>query len=183
MLQNSAQAYGSVSRFFHWSIALLVLLMIPLGFLMGDIENQAWKIQAYTIHKQIGLFILALMLLRIVWALTNIKPALPFMTPLWQRWCERVVHFSLYAALVVLPLSGWIGSVAAGYAPQFAGYTLNLPVMKSEKVTEIAFGYFHIPFVYLLIALLALHVLAALYHHFIKRDDVLRRMLSKTRQR
>lgn len=183
MLQNSTQGYGSVARFFHWLIALLIFVMIPLGFLMGSIENEAWQIQAYTLHKQIGLLILSLMVLRILWAALNIKPVLPFMTPTWQRWCERTVHVSLYASLIVLPLSGWIGSVAAGYAPQFAGFTFSLPIAKSEEITKAAFDYVHIPFVYFLIGLVTVHIVAALYHHFIKRDDVLRRMLTQVRQR
>lgn len=183
MIRNTTQAYGSVAKFFHWAIFLLLAVMIPVGFIMGDIENQAWQALAYSLHKQMGLIILGLMVLRVAWTCTNVKPALPFMTPAWQRLSERVVHFGLYLSLFALPISGWVGSVAAGYTPILAGYSFSLPINKSENLAETAFDYVHIPFVYILLALVTLHILAALYHHFIKRDDVLRRMLSQTRQR
>jgi cytochrome b561 len=176
-LKNSATTYGSVAQFLHWTIFLLVLIMIPLGYVMGDISDKALRGQVFNIHKLIGMLILTLMLLRTGWALRNVKPALPSGTPLWQKRSERGLHFLLYAGLIVMPLSGWMGSVAAGRPPHLGHIVFELPIAQSKSVSNFAFDYIHIPLAIILIVLISIHMLAALYHHFIKKDDILRRML------
>src|SRR5436190_8683707 len=106
--RNTPTSYGSVAHFFHWLIFLLVLVMIPLGYLMGNISDKVMQGQIINIHKLIGVLILVLMLLRVMWAMTNVKPTLPFQTPLWQRLAERSMHFVLYIGLIIMPLSGLI---------------------------------------------------------------------------
>jgi cytochrome b561 len=98
------------------------------------------------IHKILGLTILSLMILRLLWA------------------------------LIAMPLSGWIGSVAAGYVPHFFGLSLGLPISQSKSLGELSFST-HKILAYTIIALVSLHVLAALYHHIIKKDNILLRMM------
>lgn len=175
--RNTATDYGSISKLFHWLIFLLVLIMIPLGYFMGDVQKPL-RGQVVNIHKVIGVCILVLMLLRLLWALKNVKPALPFQTPAWQRLAERCVHFLLYLGLIVMPLSGLVGSVAAGKPPHFYGVNIELPIEQNKSLAEFAFEKIHEPLAIILIVLIGIHILAALYHHFIKRDDILRRMVT-----
>ncbi len=176
-LKNSTTTYGSAAQFLHWTIFLLVLIMIPLGYVMGDISDKALRGQIVNIHKLIGILILILMLVRASWALRNVKPVLPFGTPLWQKRCERGLHFLLYAGLIIMPLSGWMGSVAAGRPPHLDHIVFELPIAQSKSVSGFAFDYIHVPLAIILIVLISIHILAALYHYFIKKDDILRRML------
>lgn len=182
-LKNTSTAYGSVAQFFHWLIFLLVLIMIPLGYLMGGVSDKVLRGQLVNTHKVIGVCILVIMLLRALWAVVNVKPGLPFQTPAWQRLAERGVHFILYLFLIIMPLSGLIGSVAAGRPPHFYGINFELPIAQDKNIAEFAFEYVHEPLAIILIILISLHIAAALYHHFIKRDDILRRMLSDTTRR
>lgn len=176
-LRNTTTSYGSISKLFHWLIFLLVLVMIPLGYIMGDISDKAYKAQVINIHKLIGVLILVLMLLRVMWAMSNVKPSLPFQTPTWQRIAERCMHVFLYLGLIIMPLSGLIGTVAAGRPPQLDGVSIMLPIAKNKSVAGFAFEYIHEPLAIILICLISIHIVAALYHHFVKRDDVLRRMI------
>lgn len=177
-IRNTATTYGSVARLFHWVIFLLVLVMIPLGYFMDDVIDKATRAQVVNIHKLLGVLILVLMLLRALWALTNVKPVLPFQTPAWQRRIELLVHAVLYLALIAMPLSGLVGSVAAGRPPHLYGFNIELPISQSKDVAHFAFDSVHAPLAVILIVLISFHILAALYHHFIKRDDILRRMVS-----
>src|SRR5579862_5720649 len=116
MLRNTKTSYCSIAKFFHWLIFLLVLCMIIYGYLMDDIPK-AYKPMAVNIHKLTGLTILALMILRMLWALMNPKPVLPPETKNWERFTERFVHLLLYAVLIAMPLAGWIGATAVGKPP------------------------------------------------------------------
>ena len=166
-VRNTASSYGSISKLFHWLIFLLVLIMIPLGYFMGDVPDKALRGQIVNVHKLIGVSILVLMLLRLLWALNNVKPALPFQTPAWQRFAERCIHFLLYAGLIIMPLSGLMGAVAGGRPPHFYGVNIELPITENKSLAEFAFDFIHKPLAIILIVLISIHVLAALYHHFI----------------
>ncbi len=175
MLKNTATTYGSVTKFFHWLVFILVTCLLMIGFFMGDIQEKTLRMTVINYHKMIGLFVLLLMLLRMTWAFLNPKPLLPN-TPPWQLIIERIVHVSLYAVLIAMPLCGWIGSVAAGYAPHLFGVYFNLPIAPSKTVDDIAFT-IHNALAIVIIVLVSLHILAALYHHFFKKDNVLLRMM------
>lgn len=181
-LKNTSTSYGSIARLLHWLIFLLVLIMIPLGYIMGDIPDKALRGEIVNVHKVTGVCILVLMLLRVLWAMRNTKPALPFQTPNWQRLSERYLHFFLYLGLIIMPLSGLIGAVAAGKPPHVLGFNIELPIDANKSIAKLAFDRIHDPLAIILIALISIHILAALYHHFVKRDDILRRMLTGGRR-
>lgn len=126
-------------------------------------------------HKLLGLTILALMVLRAVWAWKNPKPSLLNVSH-WQRWAEHTVHGLLYLLLIAMPLSGWIGSVAGGRPPRYGTMPLNLPIEKNKELAGSAFDV-HGSLAIIILVVVSIHLLAALYHHFIKKDDILRRML------
>lgn len=173
--KNTYQSYGSVSKFFHWTIFILVFLMIGYGFILGYLPKP-WKPLAYNIHKITGITILILMLLRLGWALINPKPKLPSVTPLWQIASERLMHFGFYVVLIAMPLAGWVMASAAGKPPKLLGYALSLPISQSKTLAKQA-GIIHSWLAYLIIFMVCLHILAALKHHFINKDNILRRMM------
>lgn len=174
MIKNTSYSYGVISKFLHWLIAILIIGMLIFGFLLGYVPKDYQGV-AYNTHKLIGVTILSLMLIRLLWALTNIKPSILNVRP-WERASERGVHFLLYFIVICMPLAGWIGSMAAGHPPHVGSVDLNLPIEKNEILADSAFD-MHGTLAFVIIALLSIHVLAALYHHFVKKDDVLRRML------
>ena len=175
MWKNTANTYGSVAKFFHWTIALLVICMLIFGYFLGDI-NKEYQPVAYNVHKLTGLTILTLMILRLLWRFTNPTPALPFNMPTRQVIAARTSHFLLYATALSMPIAGWVGSSAAGRPPHIGDVNLLLPVEKSEALVDTALN-LHGTLAIIIIVLLSIHVLAALYHHLIKCDNILRRML------
>lgn len=182
MLRNTAQSYGSIAKFFHWIIALLIIGLVFVGYFMGGISDKPTRISIINAHKLTGLTVLALMILRAGWALINPKPLLPLATPTWERVLVRCAHLLLYAFVIAMPLSGWIGSVAAGYVPHFANYVFNLPITPDPALAKLAF-LAHYVLAIIIIVFVVLHIVAALYHHYIKRDDILRRMVPFGRQK
>ncbi|VVC76825.1 hypothetical protein AQUSIP_21520 [Aquicella siphonis] len=176
-VKNTTTYYGSISQLLHWIIFLLVAGMLILGFVMGDVSDKTLRGEMINIHKLTGVLILVLMLLRVLWALYNVKPVLPFQTPAWQRLAERSMHVLLYLGLIIMPLSGLVGSVAGGKPPVLDGISIRLPIGLNKPLAKMAFEYVHEPLAVVLIVLISIHIIAALYHHFIKRDDILRRML------
>lgn len=174
-LRNTHLAYGSVAKFFHWATSVLIILMLVFGFFLEDVPKD-YQPTTYNLHKLTGLTILLLMLMRLTWTLMNPKPALPADTLAWQRYAERVVHFMLYLFAILMPLVGWVGSVAGGRPPRVGDFYFNLPIAPNKALAEAAFET-HELVAFILIFLISVHALAAMYHHYVKRDNILRRML------
>ena len=172
---NTSNEYGPVAKFFHWLVFLFVFLQVLVGYFMEDIPGKILQGVVINAHKLLGIIILIFIILRAIWALMNPKPSLPVGTPSWEYFAEHGMHFLLYFILLAMPLFGWIGSSAAGRYPRFGSYTLSLPVPQSKEIVEIAF-FMHNNLAILLIILVSLHVCAALYHHFIRKNNILRRM-------
>lgn len=181
MYRNSSTEYGSVAKWFHWGLFILILVMLTVGFVLGYdlISNKALDHALVALHKQIGLIILVLMIFRGVWALNNIKPTLPAHIKPWEKLAERVVHILLYVLLIAMPLSGWIMSTASGKPPQFFGMALPLPAVPSSKILGHLFFNIHAIIAVSLIGLIFIHVAAALKHFWIDKDNVLQTMWPK----
>lgn len=175
MFKNTLMSYGSVAKFFHWFIFILILCMLIFGYFLEDIPKP-YQGLTYNIHKLVGLLMMVLMFLRGLWALTQTKPELPANTLWWQRSAERVVHYVLYLLIIAMPLAGWVGSSAAGRPPHLFKIKLDLPVPQNEALVEAAFDTHYLISI-LIIIFISIHVLAALYHYFIKKDNILQRML------
>ena len=187
-LTNSASTYGAVTRTFHWLAALLILVNLPLGWVAAEIgqEAQATGSDAliaraallFSIHKTTGVAVFIVALGRILWALSQPRPGLLNGDRVFEAWAAETVHWLLYGALVLVPLSGWVHHAATtGFAPIWWPFGQGLPfVPRSEAVSEIA-ATLHLVFVLTLAGALAAHVAGALKHHIIDRDATLRRML------
>ncbi len=164
---NTRTRYGTVAMTLHWLIAALVLTNLYLGLSFDYYpKGDATLFQVVQIHKSIGLTVLTLSILRLLWRLVNPVPPLPAgMRPL-MKFLAHATHFLLYFLIIAIPLSGW-AMVSAS--------RLGLPTRY--------FGLFDWPnyLAWSAIVLVVLHVSAALYHQFFRRDDVLKRMLPGTR--
>lgn len=179
MLQNTQSTYGSVSKLFHWGIFLLVVIMLVVGFIMEDLPD-SMQSTVYMMHKSTGLLILGLMVLRLLWRWMNKSPEFPNAMPQWQKIAAHVAHWLFYIILLAMPLVGWIMSTAAGRVPTFYGLiTAPFPGIELNDQLAHQLANVHEMLAYVLLFLLALHIAAALKHHFIDKDNVLVRMMPR----
>jgi len=165
----------------HWAVAGLILAGLFMGWTMTSMEITPQRLQVYNYHKWIGVTVLALALVRLAWRTTHAAPALPTM-PRWQRVAARSGHGLLYVLMLAVPIAGWIYSNASGYPVVYLG-KLPLPnLVERDRELAAAWVQVHGNLAMILAVLVGLHVLAALQHQFITRDNTLRRMLTWRRQ-
>jgi cytochrome b561 len=178
-LRSTDTGWGALVRAFHWAIALLIVLQAVLGLTMVQLGVTPEKVRVFALHKSIGLGILALVLLRIAWRLSERRPADPAGTPRWQRRAAHLAQLALYVLMVAIPLSGWWFNSAANAPLTWFGM-LQVPSLTGgyDPLWKPRALLVHQSLFWLLVAVLSVHVGAALWHHFKQRDDVLRRMLS-----
>ena len=176
MLRNDEWRWGAVAKFFHWTIALLILGNGVFGLLMDLARSPMQKVNWMALHKSIGLTVLALFVLRLLWRAFN-RPPRELPAPRWQLLAARAVHAVLYLLIVALPLSGWWFNSVRGYPLQFFKL-FNLPGIAAKDDALRHFSHaVHEYLFWLLVLVLVGHVGAALKHHVFDGDDVLRRML------
>lgn len=181
-LRSDERRWGGVAKTFHWLMALGIVGAGVLGLYMTGMERGMAKLNTFAIHKSIGLTVLALFVLRLAWRFFDRRPAdLPM--PRMQRIAAHAVHGLLYLFMLAIPLSGWIYNSARGYPLQWFKQ-FNLPALadKSDDLAQLAITV-HVWLFWLLVAALVAHIGGALLHHFIERDDTLRRMLPFARLR
>lgn len=182
-LSNTHIRYGGVTKSFHWLSALLILTLIGLGLFSEDLPyttdaEVARKAWFFSLHKTLGVLAFFVALARILWALSQPKPGLLNADKKLESFVAELVHWLLYGALVIVPLSGWIGHAAAsGFAPIWWPFGQNLPLVPKSTVVEHVFGAIHGVAGKVLIGSILLHIVGALKHHLIDRDSTLRRML------
>jgi len=179
MLKNTVKTWGSVTRTLHWVSAILIMGMIGYGWWMNHIPERSDRYFYRSIHADIGYVVLLLLVVRLAWRLMNPTPALPADTPPAGRWVARAVQGALYLVTFGVAMLGWAhsGASARPYTSWFGLF--NVPQFTAtDKAAAHAYEDNHILGAYILLALIAVHVLAALYRHFYKRDRVLNRMVS-----
>ena len=160
----------------HWLIAVAIVVQVSWGWWMQDIPKQPVgpRVDAFNLHKSMGLTILLLMCLRVWWRWRHPAPPLPPM-PAWQARLAHANHMVLYAALFVMPIAGYLGSVWSGYPVKYFGIALpawgsNDPALKN------AMSSVHLVTSWVLVAAIALHFAGALKHALIDRDGLVARM-------
>lgn len=182
-MTNSAARYGSLAKLLHWLTAVGIFIMIPLGILANDApqdgaEALAWKVQLFSAHKTLGIAVFGVAVLRILWAITQDKPAPLHPDRTLEHLAAETVHKLLYGSLLLVPITGWVGHAATtGFAPILWPLGQSLPfVPQSPMIAETAAA-LHIIFERVLVISLVLHIAGALKHAFIDRDQTLARML------
>ncbi len=112
-LRNTVISYGSMAKFLHWLIFVMVTGMLIAGFTMGSAPGPI-KGTIYNLHKLTGITILFIMLFRLTWTITNAKPKMPDKSAKWETLLRNTVHWILYLLLIAMPITGWVMSSAAG---------------------------------------------------------------------
>ncbi|MCY7389590.1 MAG: cytochrome b [Burkholderiales bacterium] len=173
----STPRYTGIAKGLHWLIGLMILVSLGVGLYMVDLKLSPTKLQLYSWHKWAGVTIFALVLVRCIWRLTHTPPPLPDDMPRWQRLVAEGTHYMLYALMIAIPLSGWLMSSAKGFQTVYFG-VLPIPDLlgKNKELGE-TLNLVHQYLNYTMIAIILVHIAAALKHHFIDKDDILRRML------
>lgn len=179
MIRNSPQAWGRVSIALHWLTALLILGLAAVGLIMTELPTSPLKMQIYGLHKSFGLTVLALTVLRLSWRMLAGTPeAIP--APKAQLVAAKTVHGLMYGLLFAIPLSGWLYNSASGFPLRWFGMPLpKLFTGFNPAIKQVAHA-LHENLFYALALLLLLHAGAALWHHYIKRDNLLKRMTGKS---
>jgi cytochrome b561 len=168
--------YSPPAIVLHWLVALLILVAFPLGLYMVELPLSPDKLRLYSYHKWIGITLLMLAALRVAWRLAHTPPPLPAGIAAWQRRAGEIVHGLLYLLMIAIPLSGWLMSSAKGFQTVWFG-VLPLPdlIGKDRALGDLLTGV-HKTLNFTLLALVVVHVGAALQHHFIERQPFLQRM-------
>ncbi|MCE7998026.1 MAG: cytochrome b [Rhodobiaceae bacterium] len=183
--KNSEARYGLVAAGFHWFVALLFLGNLALGFYMSDLElSDPNLFPLYQLHKSFGISIFAIVIARLAWRFIDPPPALPDEMAGWEKIAASLTHLGLYTLLVAMPLTGWIVVSASPInIPTLVFDMVPVPhigfiVTDPDKDRWLAVGEWgHWLLAWTAAAAVILHVAAALRHHFILKDDILRRML------
>jgi cytochrome b561 len=173
---DPAAQYTRVAIALHWLIAVLVVFEVAWGWWMQDIPKQPVgpRVDAFNLHKSVGMTILALMVLRILWRVGHPPPPLPAM-PVWQARAAHWMHVLLYAVLLIHPLAGYLGSEFSGYPVKYFGIVLPSWAGKNVALKDLMSAV-HLATSWVIVAAVAGHVAAALKHVLVDRDRLLVRM-------
>ena len=186
MPNNAATAqttprYTAVAMVLHWLLGAAVLAMFAVGVYMSDLPFSPLRLKLYNWHKWAGMTFLALTALRLVWRLSHKPPVLPqaiaTAMPPWQTRVYHATHHLFYGLFIVVPLLGWAYSSAAGFPIVWFGQIALPDLLPVNKEWAEVIKPLHKLSALALIALAALHIGAALKHHWIDRDGLLLRML------
>lgn len=178
-LRNTVNRWGNVAQAFHWAIVLLLILQFFLANKAQSLPLGMAQLATYARHKSVGITILGLAILRLLWRWTQREsPPLPADLKPYERALTHFTHYGLYSLLFAMPLTGWAMSSAKNYPVSWFSIGGALPnlVAPNEALFE-ALRTTHGILANALIAIALLHVAGALQHHFIRKDNVLRRML------
>ncbi len=169
--------YTGVAIGLHWLIGLMILISLGVGLYMVDLKLSPTKLQLYSWHKWAGVTIFMLVLIRCIWRITHAPPPLPDDMPRWQRIVAEATHYILYALMIAIPLTGWLMSSAKGFQTVYFGVLPIPDLLDKNKELGETLNAVHKYLNYTMIGIILAHIGASLNHHFIEKDDILRRML------
>ena len=182
-MNPSLHRYTGVAIALHWLIAFAILGTFLLGQYMTNLQLSPAKLKLYSYHKWIGVTIFLLVLARIAWRLAHRPPPPPASMPAWQHSAASIAHFFLYALTLTIPVSGWLMSSASGFQVVYLGLIPIPDLLAKSKDAAQELKQLHEALNWLMVLVVAIHVAAAIKHHLMDRDDVLRRMLPFLKQR
>jgi cytochrome b561 len=174
--------FDNVTIWFHWTTLLLIIVMFASAFARESASDGDSAAYLLTLHRSTGVVLWLLTAARLIWKVTaGRSPPLPAKTPRLQRWAARLTEYGLFLLLIVQPITGFVQSIARGKPFVLLGLSFPAVIARDRDLTHF-FASIHTDGALLLLALIAVHSLAALLHHFILRDDVLRTMLPAGRR-
>jgi cytochrome b561 len=176
MSAGSSGRYGATAIAIHWLTAALILTLFVIGWRMVGMQLSPAKMEAYALHKSIGLLVLGAAAFRLLWRGFRTPPLLPDAAR-WQQHAARATHALFYILLFALPLSGWMYNSSVGFPLSFFGFATVPPLIGADQAAKDAWRAMHWLLGWILTGLIGIHVAAALYHQFVQRDSILQRML------
>lgn len=175
MLRNGPAEFGLVTRVIHWGMMLLIIGQLALGLRIADLEPGLANLWLYGLHKTVGFTILALVIVRIAWHLVSPPPP-----PIGPRnaafWAARAAHWAIYALVIAIPLTGWVGSSATGIDVMIADRWTVPPLVEASEAGEAFWFRLHDTLTKVLIGLITIHMLGA-FKREMEGDGTLTRML------
>ena len=188
-MKDSTRHYGLISRSLHWGLALLIIVQFSLIFAFTWLvpetggEHEAHEHETaglhatlMMLHQSIGVLILLFGLILLVWRFTQPKPSLQDDPP-WQRLSARIVHLALYAIVIAQPVFGLLMVTAHGQAVPFFGlFSIPAFIRLGEEAGSVLGALHAFTGWWIVLIALAIHLIGSLYHHFVRKDDVLKRM-------
>lgn len=177
MLRNTKTSWGWVARTLHWSMATLIIGQVVLGKYAHELGRTPQKLNLMMWHKSIGITLLFLVALRLLWALLNPRPQAASAMAKWELTAARISHISLYTVMFAIPLSGWLTNSAKNVPFSLFRLVPWPALIGPDEALGERLQEWHESLVALMLLLLTVHIGAALWHHFLKRDTVLLRML------
>ena len=172
----STVRYNPISVVFHWLMAAIIVATWSIAIVVSDMPLSPARITGYSWHKWLGVTVFFLVLLRLVWRATHPAPQLEIKMPVWQERAMQLTHIALYLLMIVIPLVGWLMSSAKGYTVNYFGLFELPDLLSKDKALGHQLKDLHEYLADVLVALVCLHVLAALKHQFIDKDGLLSRM-------
>ncbi len=174
-------AYTMTARTLHWLTAVLILPMIPIGVVIANDQGGPLQESLYDLHRSVGAVLIPITVLRLIYRRRNPPLSLPDDIPAIQRLAAKVTHWGLYALLILQPLVGWIATSAHGAPIMVFGWFELPPLSAEDHAFSEQLFWLHRLIGIATACLAAAHIGAAVYHHFVRRDRVLMRMITGRR--
>jgi cytochrome b561 len=171
-------AYTIIARILHWVVAIMILSMIPLGLVIANEWGGPLQELLYGVHQSIGALIIPLILMRLGYRWAKPPAPLPNDIPAIQQLAAHATHWGLYALLLVQPIVGWMAMSAYGEPIKVLGWLELPPIWPKDRLFSEQLFAIHGLIGTVMAALVAVHVGGALYHHLVRRDGVLMRMIT-----
>ncbi len=172
-------SYSKIAKLLHWSVAILIIGLIAVGLYMEGLDYDGptgTKMQLYGTHKALGVVVLGIMFVRIAWRIASKYPKSLGTHQAWEKILSKIVHGVLYLMAFSMPLSGWAMSSSHGYPVSMFGLFDMPALVEKNEIRGELFAEIHEIGGYALIAVIVLHVVGALKHHIIDKDDTIKRM-------
>jgi len=174
-VRESGWRYAPAAVVLHWLLALMIVFNLGIGWYMHSIEDEPGADAWYDLHKSTGMLVFALVLVRAAWRLTHRPAELPASVPRWEALASSIIQWLLYAGMLLLPLTGFLGASHTRTGVTFFGQALPRWREPERDTAGFFFG-LHETIVWVMVALVAVHALAGLKHALIDRDRVFQRM-------
>ena len=179
MVSNTDRTWGWPAKLLHWIAAAAVLILLVHGWWMTHMLPRPERLANYAWHAALGYDLVALLVLRLLWRWSNTVPALPTDLKPWERWAAHAGHAGLYVLMLASALTGWalVGTLRNPLDTDLFGIKIPLIYASRDRTMHNLFEESHLVLSYLLAVLIVVHLAAALWHHLVKRNDVLARMI------
>ena len=174
-LKNTEREYGLISKLFHWIVFINFIALFSTVPQMDELPDGPEKVELIRLHISLGLSLLVLMSGRLIWRWLNVRPDDVENSAKWQNITAHWLHIGIYVFFFTQMISGILQVLGKGFDLAFYGMVIFSPAAENELVYSIGHT-LHAIFSTLILASLLIHILAALYHHFVRKDNVLRRM-------